>query len=129
MARERSRQCSTRSSNGKSALQNPHGNPRAHTVEDDVTKLASTSSDIEFLIGQSTASDSKLASALEGYKAAVARSEATKECLEHQAQKAAAAETEVQQAQQSVSQVESEAVKDATDVVQGSEGARRCCGW
>ena len=47
----------------QSALQNPHEDPRAHTVEDDVTKVASTSSDIEFLIGQSAASDSKLAAA------------------------------------------------------------------
>ena len=93
-------------------------NPRAHTVEDDVTKAASTSSDIAFLIGQCSASDSKLAAALEEYKASVARFEATKESLEDQAQKAAAAETEAQREQQTVSQVESEAVKDAANVEQ-----------
>ena len=55
---------------------------------------------------------------LEEYKAAVARSEATKVSLEDQAQMAASAETETQQAQHTVSQVESEAVKDAANVEQ-----------
>ena len=74
--------------------------------------------DIAFLIGQSTVPDSKFAAALEEYRAAVARSEATKVSLEDQAQMAAAAETEVQQAQQTISQVESEAAKDAANVEQ-----------
>ena len=55
---------------------------------------------------------------LEEYKAAVARSEATKVSLEDQAQMAASAETETQQAQHTVSQVEFEAVKDAANVEQ-----------
>ena len=54
----------------------------------------------------SAPSDSKLATALEEYKTAAARSEAMKESLEDQVQKAAAAET---------SQVESEAVKDSAN--------------
>ena len=74
----------------------------------------------------STHPDPKLAAALEEYKVPAVRSEASKESLEDQMQKVAATKTETQQAQQTASWVESEAVQDAANVEQAVKGARRC---
>ena len=84
------------------------------SVEADAKQHAQQSSDTTFLIGQSVASEPKLATALEEYKKPAVRSEAPKEAPEDQTQKVAAAETESQQAQQTASQCGA-----------GSEGARR----